>query len=202
MSRPSLALTAIVLTLAALTASASASGQPPTAAAPSRPPPTMSAGRAPPAAATALAPSPQGMSRPTPRKAARHRHRRPLSPSLATIALANAEARDGPSSGAFVNSALYHRVRTRPALRHPHQSALPDHHRPAARREADLQGRRRHGALGAWVKPRPGRARPCRSSSSSSRCARDLRTNIVLTTDQRTYLIDAVSTAGAPIPAC
>jgi P-type conjugative transfer protein TrbG len=196
MSRPSLALTAIVLTLAALTASASASGQPPTAAAPSRPPPTMSAGRAPPAAATALAPSPQGMSRPTPRKAARHRHRRPLSPSLATIALANAQARDWPSPGAYVNSALYYDFEPG-RLYTIHTS--PRFLTTLTLKPGEKLIAKAAGDTVRWVigETEAGSGEAVQVVIFVKPIRADLRTNIVLTTDQRTYLIEAVSTAGA-----
>jgi P-type conjugative transfer protein TrbG len=200
MSRSSLALTAIVLTLAALTAGASASGQAPTVAAPSRAPPPVSgaAPRAAPTVATVLVS--RAASVPSPTRGKRRGHapslKAPLRWPLAALDRANAEARDGPSSGAFVNSALYHHfepgrlytIHTSP--RFLTTITLKPGEKLIAKAAGDtvrwVIGETEAGAGEAvqvviFVKP----------------IRADLRTNIVLTTDQRTYLIEAASSAGA-----
>ncbi|MBI1684209.1 P-type conjugative transfer protein TrbG [Caulobacter hibisci] len=128
--------------------------------------------------------------RKTPRRA------RPASASLATIAQANAQARDWPSPAAYVNSALYYdfepgrlyTIHTSP--RFLTTITLKPGEKLISKAAGDtvrwVIGETQAGAGEAvqvviFVKP----IRP------------DLRTNIVLTTDQRTYLIDAVSTASA-----
>jgi type IV secretion system protein VirB9 len=114
---------------------------------------------------------------------------------MATIALANAQARDWPTPAAYVNSALYYdfepgrlyTVHTSP--RFLTTIALKPGEKLISKAAGDtvrwVIGETSAGAGEAsqvvvFVKP----IRP------------DLRTNIVLTTDQRTYLIDAVSNAG------
>lgn len=146
-----------------------------------------------PPAATALQPAPATASIATaPRRAVRHRRPRPGSGPLATIRQANAQARDWPSSSAYINSALYYdfepgrlyTIHTSPRFLTTIQL------RPGEKLIAKAAGDTIRWVLGetqsgsgdtaqviVFVKP----IRP------------DLRTNIVLTTDQRTYLIDAVS---------
>ncbi|EJL35440.1 P-type conjugative transfer protein TrbG [Caulobacter sp. AP07] len=114
---------------------------------------------------------------------------------MATIALANAQARDWPTPASYVNSALYYdfepgrlyTVHTSP--RFLTTIALKPGEKLIAKAAGDtvrwVIGETTAGAGEAaqvvvFVKP----IRP------------DLRTNLVLTTDQRTYLIDAVSNAG------
>ncbi len=116
-----------------------------------------------------------------------------LARPLATLQRANAEARDGPASGVFVNSALYHAfepgrlyaIHTSP--RFLTTIALRPGEKLIAKAAGDtvrwVLGETEAGAGEAQqvivlVKPMRG----------------GLRTNLVLTTDQRTYLIDAVST--------
>ena len=116
--------------------------------------------------------------------------------TLATIAKANAQARDWPSSGAYVNSALYYdfepgrlyTIHTSP--RFLTAITLKPGEKLISKAAGDtvrwVLGETEAGSGDAvqvviFVKP----IRP------------DLRTNIVLTTDQRTYLIDAVSTASS-----
>ncbi|WP_246263654.1 P-type conjugative transfer protein TrbG [Caulobacter soli] len=165
-----------------------------------------SAAAAPPAAArsssapaSASAPA-AGASRPV-RRTVRHRPARPdpgssAPGSLTTIARANAQARDWPSPGAYVNSALYYdfepgrlyTVHTSP--RFLTTITLKPGEKLISKAAGDtvrwVLGETEAGSGDAvqvviFVKPvRPG-----------------LRTNIVLTTDQRTYLIDAVSTASS-----
>uniref|UniRef100_B0T9G0 P-type conjugative transfer protein TrbG n=1 Tax=Caulobacter sp. (strain K31) TaxID=366602 RepID=B0T9G0_CAUSK len=134
----------------------------------------------------------------TPRPRARvtrtHRARAAASGPLATIARANAEARDWPRSAAYVNSALYYdfepgrlyTIHTSP--RFLTTITLKPGEKLIAKAAGDtvrwVLGETQSGAGEAaqvviFVKP----IRP------------DLRTNIILTTDQRTYLIDAVSNA-------
>ncbi|PZR35477.1 P-type conjugative transfer protein TrbG [Caulobacter segnis] len=116
-----------------------------------------------------------------------------LARPLAALQRANAVARDGPSSGVFVNSALYHAfepgrlyaIHTSP--RFLTTIAL----RPGEKLIAKAAGDTVRWVLGE-TESGAGEAqqvivlvKPMRSG---------LRTNLVLTTDQRTYLIDAVST--------
>ena len=115
--------------------------------------------------------------------------------ALTTIAQANAQARDGPSPSAYVNSALYYdfepgrlyTIHTSP--RFLTTITLKPGEKLIAKAAGDtvrwVIGETQAGAgdslqVVIFVKP----IRP------------DLRTNIVLTTDQRTYLIEAVSHAG------
>jgi type IV secretion system protein VirB9 len=131
----------------------------------------------------------------------RRRHAKPrrahgTSGPLTTIARANASARDWPSPAAYVNSALYYdfepgrlyTVHTSP--RFLTTIALKPGEKLIAKAAGDtvrwVLGQTEAGTgdkiqVVIFVKP----IRP------------DLRTNIVLTTDQRTYLIDAVSTASS-----
>ena len=123
----------------------------------------------------------------------RPRRPRPLSQPLATLQRANAEAREGPASGVFVNAALYHpfepgrlyAIHTSP--RFLTAIALRPGEKLIAKAAGDtvrwVLGETEAGAgetlqVIVLVKPMRG----------------GLRTNLVLTTDQRTYLIDAVST--------
>lgn len=116
-----------------------------------------------------------------------------LARPLAALQRANAEARDGPASGVFVNSALYHAfepgrlyaIHTSP--RFLTTIALRPGEKLIAKAAGDtvrwVLGETEAGAGEAQqvivlVKPMRG----------------GLQTNLVLTTDQRTYLIDAVST--------
>jgi type IV secretion system protein VirB9 len=116
--------------------------------------------------------------------------------TLATIAQANAQARDWPSPSAYDNSALYYdfepgrlyTIHTSP--RFLTTIALRPGEKLIAKAAGDtvrwVLGQTQAGSGEAvqvvvFVKP----IRP------------DLRTNIVLTTDQRTYLIDAVSNASS-----
>ena len=115
---------------------------------------------------------------------------------LATIDAANAQARDWPTPSAYVNSALYYdfepgrlyTIHTSPRFLTTIQ--LKPGEKLISKAAGDtvrwVLGETEAGAgdsvqVVIFVKP----IRP------------DLRTNIVLTTDQRTYLIDAVSTASS-----
>ncbi|MDP1598523.1 P-type conjugative transfer protein TrbG [Phenylobacterium sp.] len=114
--------------------------------------------------------------------------------ALDTIDRANAQARDWPSPGSYVNSAIYYdyepgriyTIQTSP--RFLTTIALRPGERLISKAAGDtvrwVLGETQAGAGAGeqviiFVKP----IRP------------DLRTNIVLTTDQRTYLLDAVSSA-------
>lgn len=117
-------------------------------------------------------------------------------PTLDTIHRANAQARDWPSSGAYVNSAIYYdyepgriyTIQTSP--RFLTTIALRPGERLISKAAGDtvrwvlgetLSGAGAGEQVILFVKP----IRP------------DLRTNIVLTTNQRTYLLEAVSSAGS-----
>jgi len=199
---------AMLLAVLALSTLAAAPCQAPAAA--ERPGPSVAA----PAASTVRPPAlaPLAASRPAPpvalaatqmaraprpvRRVVRHRPSRPASGSLATIAQANAQARDWPSPGAYVNSALYYdfepgrlyTIHTSP--RFLTTITLKPGEKLISKAAGDtvrwVLGETEAGAgdtaqVVIFVKP----IRP------------ELRTNIVLTTDQRTYLIDAVSTASS-----
>ena len=121
---------------------------------------------------------------------------RPDAAAAAAIERANAQARDGPAAGAYVNSAIYHayepgriysiraspRFLTTVALR-PGEKLISKAAGDTVRwvMGETLAGSGPSEQVIIFIKP----IRP------------DLRTNIVLTTDQRTYLIDAVSGTGA-----
>ncbi|PVM88845.1 P-type conjugative transfer protein TrbG [Caulobacter endophyticus] len=116
-----------------------------------------------------------------------------LARPLATLQRANAEARDGPASGVFVNSALYHAfepgrlyaIHTSP--RFLTTIAL----RPGEKLIAKAAGDTVRWVLGE-TEAGTGEAQQVIVLVKPMRGG--LRTNLVLTTDQRTYLIDAVST--------
>jgi type IV secretion system protein TrbG len=116
-----------------------------------------------------------------------------LARPLAALQRANAEARDGPASGVFVNSALYHAfepgrlyaIHTSP--RFLTTIAL----RPGEKLIAKAAGDTVRWVLGE-TESGAGEAQQVIVLVKPMRAG--LRTNLVLTTDQRTYLIDAVST--------
>ncbi|WP_454762197.1 P-type conjugative transfer protein TrbG [Caulobacter segnis] len=161
----------------------------PVVAAPSTPA-TPSGARATPATAQTAAAQAAAKRPPEPRRRSRP-HR-----ALGVGARANAEARDFPSSGAYINSALFYAfepgriytIQTSPRFLTTIQLRAGE--RLIAKAAGDtvrwVLGETQAGAgetaqVTVFVKPiRPG-----------------LRTNIVLTTDQRTYLIDAFSNASA-----
>lgn len=192
MNRSSLAmvlagLVAGAMAAGAVAATAGPSGQRPAAAAGS-PIPRAPAG-APQAVAMKPVPNPQA-------RRAKSVRPRTAPPRTAAAAQANAQARDWPSSAAYVNSALFYdfepgriyTIQTSPRFLTTIQL------RPGEKLIAKAAGDTVRWVLGetlagagdaaqvtVFVKPiRPG-----------------LRTNIVLTTDQRTYLIDAASNAAA-----
>ncbi|PVM70894.1 P-type conjugative transfer protein TrbG [Caulobacter radicis] len=116
-----------------------------------------------------------------------------LAKPLATLQRANAEARAGPASGVFVNAALYHAfepgrlyaIHTSP--RFLTTIAL----RPGEKLIAKAAGDTVRWVLGE-TEAGTGQAQQVIVLVKPMRGG--LRTNLVLTTDQRTYLIDAVST--------
>lgn len=156
---------------------------PPTSPAPPAASPSPRALKPAPIAAP-VAPKPRPSGRRAPRS----------SQALDTIDRANAQARDWPSPGSYVNSAIYYdyepgriyTIQTSP--RFLTTIALRPGERLISKAAGDtvrwVLGETQAGAGAGeqviiFVKP----IRP------------DLRTNIVLTTDQRTYLLDAVSSA-------
>jgi type IV secretion system protein VirB9 len=116
-----------------------------------------------------------------------------LAKPLAALQRANAEARAGPTSGVFVNAALYHAfepgrlyaIHTSP--RFLTTIAL----RPGEKLIAKAAGDTVRWVLGE-TEAGTGQAQQVIVLVKPMRGG--LRTNLVLTTDQRTYLIDAVST--------
>ncbi|CAN7604908.1 P-type conjugative transfer protein TrbG [Phenylobacterium sp. LjRoot164] len=154
--------------------------------APARPPAT--APTSPPARAVVQA-APRPAARPAAKPAVRPA-------SSATIGRANAQARDWPTPGAYVNSAIFYdyepgriyTITTSP--RFLTTIAL----RPGEKLISKAAGDTVRWVMGETLAGSPGGeqviifVKPIRP---------DLRTNIVLTTDQRTYLIDASSVAGS-----
>jgi type IV secretion system protein VirB9 len=191
----------IALALAAMTFSPGSAPAAPDTAPTGRASPGPASARSPgppiPGAARAFATAAAVPAKPTPiRRRAKPRRALPVAGSLATIARANAQARDWPSPGAYVNSALYYdfepgrlyTIHTSP--RFLTTITLKPGEKLISKAAGDtvrwVLGETQAGSgdgaqVVIFVKP----IRP------------DLRTNIVLTTDQRTYLIDAVSTATA-----
>lgn len=113
---------------------------------------------------------------------------------ISTIGQANAQARDWPSAGAYVNSAIFYdydpgRIYT--------IATSPRFLTTIALRPGEKLISKAAGDTVRWVM-----GETVTGSGSSEQVIifvkpirPDLRTNIVLTTDQRTYLIDAVSSA-------
>ncbi|WP_291879014.1 TrbG/VirB9 family P-type conjugative transfer protein [Caulobacter sp.] len=144
-------------------------------------------------------PAPSAMSAPaqSPRpKIARYARSRASTP-LAQLSRANREARDGPASGAFVNSTLYH----------PYEPGrIYDlHTRPLflttiTLRPGEKLISKAAGDTVRWVlgETEAGAGEALQVIILVKPTRPNLRTNIVLTTDQRTYLIDAVSSAAGP----
>lgn len=140
----------------------------------------------------------QAASAPAPRAAPKRRaaprpYARP--PALATVQSANSSARDYPSAGAYVNAALYYdfepgrlyTVHTSPRF----LTAISL--RPGEKLISKAAGDTVRWVLGETVQGSGASqqvlvmVKPVRGG---------LRTNIILTTDQRTYLLDAVSYEG------
>lgn len=147
-----------------------------------------------PAAPVVASANPRATPRPSPRRRSGVRARGDVSGPLTTIARANAAARDFPSPAAYVNATLYYdfepgRLYTVHASpRFLTAITLKPGEKLISKAAGDtvrwvigetLAGAGEATQVVIFIKP----IRP------------DLRTNIVLTTDQRTYLIDAVSTA-------
>jgi P-type conjugative transfer protein TrbG len=175
---------AVLLAVGALTFTAPAAARPVPASPPAvaaRHPPSLSG--APFAGARRLAP----------RRKGRHRGRSVL---LRSIAIANAAARDGPSAGAYVNSALIYNyepgrlytIRTSPRF------LTTITLQPGEKLIAKAAGDTVRWVLGETAQ---GTGPQARVVVLVKPVQADLRTNIVLTTDQRTYLIDATSSDGA-----
>ena len=156
---------------------------------PARPPAVRSTAPAPVAVARAATPP-----RPTPRRrAAPRNYARPQ--ALSTVQSANSSARDYPSAGAYVNAALYYdfepgrlyTVHTSPRF----LTAISL--RPGEKLISKAAGDTVRWVLGETVQGSGATqqvivmVKPIRGG---------LRTNIILTTDQRTYLLDAVSYEG------
>ena len=148
--------------------------------------------------ATARAPSgagpgaaaPAAPKRPVRRASARR------SATLAAIDRANAQARDAPTPSAYVNSALYYdfepgrlyTIHTSPRFLTTIQL------RPGEKLIAKAAGDTVRWVLG---ETQAGSGEAAQVIVFVKPIRPDLRTNIVLTTDQRTYLIDAVSNGAA-----
>ncbi|WP_230983873.1 P-type conjugative transfer protein TrbG [Caulobacter rhizosphaerae] len=133
---------------------------------------------------------------PAPRRRAVARRPRTTSGPLLTIAAANASARDWPTPGAYVNAALYYdfepgrlyTVHTSPRF------LTTITLKPGEKLIAKAAGDTVRWVLGQTL---AGSGEGAQVVILVKPIRADLRTNIVLTTDQRTYLIDAVSTASS-----
>jgi type IV secretion system protein VirB9 len=154
---------------------------------PAAPPTRTTAQSSSPAAATAAqATSPRRRSSP-------RTHARPV--ALTTVQLANRSARDYPRAGAYVNAALYYdfepgrlyTVHTSPRF----LTAITL--RPGEKLISKAAGDTVRWVLGETVQG-SGATRQVIVMVKPIRGG--LRTNIILTTDQRTYLLDAVSYEG------
>lgn len=147
--------------------------------------------QAPPALAQAAsAPVPQAAPK---RRAAPRTYARPA--ALATVQSANSSARDYPSAGAYVNAALYYdfepgrlyTVHTSPRF----LTAISL--RPGEKLISKAAGDTVRWVLGETVQ---GSGATQQVIVMIKPVRGGLRTNIILTTDQRTYLLDAVSYEG------
>jgi type IV secretion system protein VirB9 len=152
-----------------------------------------------PAAASAVKSSPTVASAPRPAPARKPKPKPKPGPaaagSIATIGRANAQARDWPTAGAYVNSTIYYdydpgRIYT--------IAASPRFLTTIALRPGEKLISKAAGDTVRWVM-----GETVTGSGASEQVIvlvkpirPDLRTNIVLTTNQRTYLIDAVSGPG------
>ncbi len=146
-------------------------------------------------AAPAAQVSPAPLAR-TARHGTRRPRPRPANGSLATIAQANAQARDWPSPGAYVNSALYYDFEPG-RLYTIHTS--PRFLTTITLKPGEKLISKAAGDTVRWVlgETEAGSGQALQVVIFVKPIRPDLRTNIVLTTDQRTYLIDAVSTASS-----
>jgi type IV secretion system protein VirB9 len=110
--------------------------------------------------------------------------------------MANAQARDWPSPGAYVNSALYYDFEPG-RLYTIHTS--PRFLTTLTLKPGEKLIAKAAGDTVRWVigETEAGSGEAVQVVIFVKPIRADLRTNIVLTTDQRTYLIEAVSTAGA-----
>lgn len=174
--------------LAMLAASASPSVQAQT----SQPRPAAPPVRQPPAALAQAASAPASQAAPKRQAAPRH-YARPA--ALATVQSANSSARDYPSAGAYVNAALYYdfepgrlyTVHTSPRF----LTAISL--RPGEKLISKAAGDTVRWVLGETVQ---GSGATQQVIVMIKPVRGGLRTNIILTTDQRTYLLDAVSYEG------
>jgi P-type conjugative transfer protein TrbG len=158
---------------------------------PAKPGPPDPAFSGPAAAATGSVRVSRGAPRPS-RKAARGRSR-PVAAPLDQLDRANSQARDGPSRGVFVNSTLYHPFEPG-RLYAIHTS--PRFLTTIALRPGEKLISKAAGDTVRWVlgETEAGAGEAMQVIVFVKPMRADLRTNIVLTTDQRTYLIDAIST--------
>ena len=151
---------------------------------------TRTATARPPAGAGPGAAAPAAPKRPVRRASVRR------SATLAAIDRANAQARDVPTPGAYVNSALYYdfepgrlyTIHTSPRFLTTIQL------RPGEKLIAKAAGDTVRWVLG---ETQAGSGEAAQVIVFVKPIRPDLRTNIVLTTDQRTYLIDAISNGAA-----
>lgn len=134
----------------------------------------------------------------SPRRRRLHRARvRPASSGpLAVIAQANAQARDWPTPGAYVNSALYYDYE--PGRLYTLQ-ASPRFLTTIVLKPGETLISKAAGDTVRWVigQTTAGTGETAQVVVFVKPIRADLRTNLVLTTDQRTYLIDAVATASS-----
>jgi P-type conjugative transfer protein TrbG len=180
--------------LAAASADKIAPGKPDAAATAPGPYPPAGPAALPAARAAASSPAQARPAAPGHRGSVRRYRRARMNSPLAALDHANSEARDGPASGVFVNSALYHAFEPG-RLYAIHTS--PRFLTTIALRPGEKLISKAAGDTVRWVlgETEAGAGEAVQVIVFVKPMRAGLRTNIVLTTDQRTYLIDAVSTA-------
>lgn len=188
-SRPLAALSAVLVLAHVSAAQAQAQAQPPL-----RPlPPRVIPGAVKP---VPRPPAPQVKRVVTPTSPRSYRPQRQASGPLATIGRANAQARDWPTPTAYVNSAIYYDFE--PGRLYTVQ-ASPRFLTTIALKPGEKLISKAAGDTVRWVlgETLAGAGDAAQVIVFLKPIRPDLHTNIVLTTDQRTYLIDAVSGSSA-----
>jgi type IV secretion system protein VirB9 len=143
---------------------------------------------------TAAAPAPAASAASAALKPQVARRHAPANPALATINRANAQARDWPSPASYVNSAVYYDYE--PGRIYTIQTS-PRFLTTIALRPGEQLISKAAGDTVRWVlgETSAGAGATEQVIIFVKPIRPDLRTNIVLTTNQRTYLLDASSSA-------